>query len=726
MVVVLFASEGGNACEASYEFSEKAINAGIKISHTGPIDSYCNLNILQNLSDPVIFLVSTAGMGECPFNMRKLWSELVRSDLSESALSNLKFAIFGLGDSKYPHFNYAARKFRTRLLQLGSSEFCRYGLGDDQHDFGFEGELDPWTDIVLTELIALPGVNLFSSKPLTNDLLPPECYIIEEMSASDSNIISHSGPSCPFGDSKGFSLAEIIRNVRTTSSSHNQNVRDIRISLKSSSSLSNSRCDITGENLPYLVGDVLSVFPVQDANNALKLLESQRLNPETMVKITLNEGMRGMNQRMPATNPFPSYPISLRTLFTEFIDISSYATRHLLRTMSHFTSLDIQVDALRNFAGNTPDDKNRFYEYVKAERRAAWEVLVDFSMAGETAVRVPLSRLVSCLPLIAPRRYSIASSPRRYDAERFLKFAAASLASRADVDEIDTLNAIRSDNLMLTRALQNGAIHHMSFKTIMKHAVRSLVSNGPSQPSLVPTITKVKDTTTQEKTNFDVHLCVAEVIHKTRLQRQIPGVCSTFLCSLQPGSKIQVRIEPGLSFRGLNGASQNNFIAVGPGTGCAPLMAIAEDRALLACSGDLDLKFNEHLGKIPGDFFFLGFRHPGKDFLMRLMWDMVKSVSDKSKMTVDVAFSRLNPEKVVYIQDLLEKHFKSYFSQLMLHEEEQASRLLVCGRSHPMPDQISRVLFSLFLGETDGNADAANVCFKFIRDSDRYIVDTWG
>ena len=39
-----------------------------------------------------------------------------------------------------------ARKLDQRLQQLGALKFHERGLGDQQHDFGYEGEFDPWME----------------------------------------------------------------------------------------------------------------------------------------------------------------------------------------------------------------------------------------------------------------------------------------------------------------------------------------------------------------------------------------------------------------------------------------------------------------------------------------------------------------------------------------------------------------------------------------------------
>ena len=69
---------------------------------------------------------------------------MLRKDLPAGSLKGLKFSVFGLGDSAYEYFNAMAKKLTQRLLDLGASLFHKVGLGDHQHDFGYEGEFDPW------------------------------------------------------------------------------------------------------------------------------------------------------------------------------------------------------------------------------------------------------------------------------------------------------------------------------------------------------------------------------------------------------------------------------------------------------------------------------------------------------------------------------------------------------------------------------------------------------
>ena len=92
----------------------------------------------------IVFVIATTGDGEAPQTMLNAWKFLLRRDLPPNSLKSLKFSVFGLGDSSYALFNAMAKKLTQRLMDLGATLFHKVGLGDYQHDFGYEGEFDPW------------------------------------------------------------------------------------------------------------------------------------------------------------------------------------------------------------------------------------------------------------------------------------------------------------------------------------------------------------------------------------------------------------------------------------------------------------------------------------------------------------------------------------------------------------------------------------------------------
>ena len=85
----------------------------------------------------VVFVVSTTGTGQEPRAMTPMWQMLLRADLPPDIFEEMNFAVFGLGDSSYEKFCWAAKKLSRRLLSLGARELVDRGEGDEQHSAGY-------------------------------------------------------------------------------------------------------------------------------------------------------------------------------------------------------------------------------------------------------------------------------------------------------------------------------------------------------------------------------------------------------------------------------------------------------------------------------------------------------------------------------------------------------------------------------------------------------------
>ncbi|KAJ2307992.1 Sulfite reductase [NADPH] subunit beta, partial [Coemansia sp. RSA 2705] len=167
-LLVLFASDGGNAEDAARRVARGARRRGMAVRCMG-MDEF---DVDELAFEPtVVAVVSTAGQGEVPTNGR----EFVKALMGASAnLSETRYAVFGLGDSHYwPRaedalfYNKPARDIDRRLAELGAARVAELGLGDDQDADGWEAGFADFEQRLWAAL------NLGDAAPAADDDEPP-------------------------------------------------------------------------------------------------------------------------------------------------------------------------------------------------------------------------------------------------------------------------------------------------------------------------------------------------------------------------------------------------------------------------------------------------------------------------------------------------------------------------------------------------------------------------
>lgn len=96
-----------------------------------PIDSF-DIAKISEVSF-VVFICSTHGDGQCPFNMAKFWNAIT-SDIP--AVFKFRYAVLGLGDTNFVKYNWCAKMLYNRLRQLGATPVLKV-LANTQDPGGF-------------------------------------------------------------------------------------------------------------------------------------------------------------------------------------------------------------------------------------------------------------------------------------------------------------------------------------------------------------------------------------------------------------------------------------------------------------------------------------------------------------------------------------------------------------------------------------------------------------
>lgn len=144
-MTVAYASDNGNATGVARRIAADANQRGFK-------SKLCALDELAvdelSACALLIAVVSTSGQGEFPTGGKEFWPALKKR---KEALTGLRYAVFGLGDSKYwpraedaVYFARPSAQLDEKLSALGAAQVIARGVGDDQAADGFHTALNAW------------------------------------------------------------------------------------------------------------------------------------------------------------------------------------------------------------------------------------------------------------------------------------------------------------------------------------------------------------------------------------------------------------------------------------------------------------------------------------------------------------------------------------------------------------------------------------------------------
>ncbi|KAF1888781.1 hypothetical protein Lal_00036823 [Lupinus albus] len=406
---IVYATESGNALDAAEHLARHAERRS------------CPLNLLSIhqydptllfLEEAIIFVVSTTGQGDTPHSMKGFWKFLLQRNLTSSCLKALPYAVFGLGDSSYPKYNFVAKKLDKRLMDLGGIPIIERGLGDDQHPSGYEGSLDPWMSSLWRMLYMIkpeffpngPDVVILDTVLIDQPKVQIIYHNIESVqshftTASDLTHLDiqigsarslHPGKSSP-DRSRPDCFLKMVKNLPLTRSNHGKDVRHFEF-------------EFVSDAIEYDVGDVLEILPGQDVAAVDAFIRRCNLDPDSFITVKPREldDCSALGSRV---------PVKLKTFVELTMDVASASPRRSLRSlaeclgmvMSFFATAEHERERLKYFA--SPEGRDDLYQYNQKERRTVLEVLEDFP-----SVEMPFEWLVQLVPPLKTRAFSISSS----------------------------------------------------------------------------------------------------------------------------------------------------------------------------------------------------------------------------------------------------------------------------------------------------------------------------
>ncbi|KAI4878818.1 hypothetical protein NFI96_033302 [Prochilodus magdalenae] len=384
-VIVFFGSQTGTAEEFANRLVKDAQRYGIK-GMVADLEEY-NMSELPRLteiaSSLAVFCMATYGEGEPTDNAQDFYDWMQTTDC---CLEGVHFAVFGLGNKTYDHFNAMGKYTDKRLTELGASRIFDLGLGDD--DGNLEEDFVSWKEQFWPAVCEFIGVQATQEECSVRqfELVVHNDINMNQVYTGELGCLQSFQVQKPPYDAKNPFLAPVIIN-RKLNKGGSRHVMHIEL-------------DISGSHIRYEAGDHVAVYPMNDVSLVNRL--GERLGVDLDTVITL----KNLDEEANKKHPFPC-PTTYRTALTHYLDITSPLHTNVLFELSLFASDPEEKENLRKMACSSSEGKALYHSWVVESERNILAVLEDLP-----SLHPPIDHLCELLPRLQARYYSIASSAK--------------------------------------------------------------------------------------------------------------------------------------------------------------------------------------------------------------------------------------------------------------------------------------------------------------------------
>mmetsp|Transcript_97806 Transcript_97806/g.276848 ORF Transcript_97806/g.276848 Transcript_97806/m.276848 type:complete len:1894 (+) Transcript_97806:108-5789(+) len=364
---ILYGSETGNTAELAARFAGECRSRGYKVE-LAELNDLSPEDLASRRS--VVIMIATCGEGQLPQNAKTLYEELGRAE--PGLLSGVSFSVFALGDRAYRHFCSAGHDYERRLAELGATKVMDLGIGDDKDEDKFETGFSLWKPSWVDEVRA-------PADPQENEP-PAPLFDLRPVSIHDS-LVSIARPPRTRRTLLGF-------NKRISPADYEYSIRHMQF------------LDPSG-SLPYCLGDALAVHWTNDRERVAGFLGAYGLDGDACFVATPLEGAAAGVKAERLDGAF-----RVSSVFEEMLDVFGRPSKNFLKELSKLTPQGRDLERLQFL---TSDEGAQAYaEEITSQGLTFADVLLQFPSAKPT-----LNQLLTMLPVIKPRLYTIASSTRK-------------------------------------------------------------------------------------------------------------------------------------------------------------------------------------------------------------------------------------------------------------------------------------------------------------------------
>uniref|UniRef100_A0A8C1A2H9 Nitric oxide synthase n=1 Tax=Cyprinus carpio carpio TaxID=630221 RepID=A0A8C1A2H9_CYPCA len=385
---VLYATETGK----SQTFAKK-LNTMMNCAFSSRVVCMEDYNFSElEMESLLIVVTSTFGNGDCPGN-GEVWTYLCSLLSLKNLRNKVRYCVFGLGSRMYPHFCAFAHAVDDRFAALGAIRVSSTGEGDELN--GQEEAFSAWACTAFKD--ACKEFNIQGQLPGKEGLADswdPQRHRVQNDSCTLDRITALSAL-----HSKAVVPMKLKRRQNL------QNPKSSRATI-----LVELEMDGSTETLNFVPGDHVGIFPGNSPELVAGILKHLPNAPPINQSLRL-EFLNG--ERWQRDERIP--PCPLAQALTYYLDVTTPPSQSLLRKLSKIAKQEDHRQRLLALASVIYTTWKEFH------KPTFLEVLEEFSSLDLSA-----AFLLSQLPLLKPRLYSISSSPDLHPQELHLTVAVVS------------------------------------------------------------------------------------------------------------------------------------------------------------------------------------------------------------------------------------------------------------------------------------------------------------
>ncbi|VBB28970.1 unnamed protein product [Acanthocheilonema viteae] len=383
-VIIIYGSQTGTAEELAGRLSKDVQNYGQKALLLDPeemdVEDFGKIKEIPGVL--LILCMATYGEGDPTDNAQEFYQHILNTNLD---LTGVNFAVFGLGNKTYGHFNEMAKYFNRRMEEFGATRIYGLGLGDD--DGNLEEDFMRWREGFWSAVINIFGWEIAETGLVRQYRFEiVKDFSVKLFTGEYGRLGSFEKQRPPFNQKNPF-IATVSVNHELHGISSDRSCRHIEFIINEA-------------RMRYEVGDHLGVFPT---NDPVLVEELGRLLD---VDMDLRFSLVNLDEENLKKNPFPC-PCTIRTAFTHYVDICAPVKSNVLKALASFTNAENEKERLLLLSTANEQGLKEYGNYIQKERRSIIDILRAFSTC-----KPPVDYVLELLPRLQPRYYSIASSSK--------------------------------------------------------------------------------------------------------------------------------------------------------------------------------------------------------------------------------------------------------------------------------------------------------------------------